>query len=268
MTSGIGRAWCCCLTALLAGIVCTAAKAGAQDAGGETTQLLAQARQKYYNLRREGLIRFESNVQPNWKVLLGDDQTPDTLRLLEAIHFSLSVDSESKLRLAHSSDVIPVNEKSAAAFDQIYRQMNQAVSRFFATWSIFMLTSPFPEKGSEFELEQKQDQFRFLQNQPDRRTLTITDRNFMITEMIVRGENFNASLKPDLESTSSGYILKGYTGTYDTPSGARNTLLKVSLDYEQIGRLRLPHKVNLETVYEGKPAQMEWLFTDYKVKTQ
>jgi hypothetical protein len=24
----------------------------------------------------------------------------------------------------------------------------------------------------------------------------------------------------------------------------------------------------VETVYEGKPAQMEWLFTDYKVKTQ
>jgi len=268
MTSGIRRAWCCCVTAFLAGIVCTAVRACPQDAGGETAQLMAQARQKYYNLRREGLVRFDSNIEPNWKVLLGDDQTPETLKLLEAIHFALSVDSDSVLRVTHRTDVIPVNDKSVAAFDQIYRQMNQAVSRFFATWSIFMLTSPFPEKGGQFEVEQKPDQFSFLQTQTGSRTLTITDRNFKITEMIVRGENFTASLKPELESTSNGYVLKAYTGTYETPSGARQTLLKVSVDYEQIGRLRLPHKVNLETVYEGKPAQMEWLFTDYKVKTQ
>jgi hypothetical protein len=259
------RAWFGCVTALVFGIVCPLATASPQDAGSETTQLLFRARQKYYNLRREGLVRFESRIEPNWKVLLGDDQTPDTLKLLDAIHFFLSVDSESKLRVSHRSDVMPVNDKSAAAFDQIYRQMNQAVSRFFVTWSIFMLTSPFPEQGSEFELEQKPDQFRFLQVQPDRRTLTITDRNFMITEMIVRGEDFTASLKPELENTGNGYILKGYISTYETPSGARNTLLKVSMDYEQIGSLRLPHKVNLETVYEGKPAQLEWLFTDYKV---
>ena len=71
-----------------------------------------------------------------------------------------------------------------------------------------------------------------------------------------------------LEKTTTGYILKGYTGDYRTPSGARETLLKVSVDYQEINGLQLPRKVYVETVYEKNPAQLEWLFTDYQVKVR
>jgi len=231
----------------------------------QTAQVLARARQRYYNLRREGLIEFQSNIEPNWKVVLGDAQKSEALKLLSALHFSMSVDPDSKLRMDHRSDLNPTNQRSAEAFEQIFRQMDEAVSRFFITWSIFMLTSPFPENGT-YEVEEKAGEFHFAQNQPGSRTLMITDRNLMITEMTVYGEGFTATLRPDFENTSSGYVLTGYTGTYQTLSGARNTHLKVWLDYQQIQGMRLPRKVNLETVFEGKAAQLEWLFTDYKVR--
>jgi hypothetical protein len=32
--------------------------------------------------------------------------------------------------------------------------------------------------------------------------------------------------------------------------------------------LQLPSKVNVDTVYQGKPAQIEWVFTDYRVKVR
>jgi len=242
-----------------------AAQPAPQNVAPPKAQQLAAAQQKYYNLRREGLLEFQSNIQPNWKVVLGDAQTDDTLKLLAALHFSMSIDAKSKLRLDHRADLTPISPKPAAAFEQIFKQMDEAVSRFIATWSIFMLTSPFPEAASDYEFEQKAGEFRFSQRHDDGRTLTITDKNFMITEITFFGPGFSASLKPDLENTSNGYVLTGYTGTYQTLSGARTTLLKVWLDYQQIEGLRLPRKVNVDTVYEGKAAQLEWLFTDYKV---
>ena len=98
--------------------------------------------------------------------------------------------------------------------------------------------------------------------------LTITDRDFVISEIKVSGRDFNASLKPVLEKTAQGFILKGYAATYQTLTGARNTSVKALLEYEELRGLQLLHKVNLDTVFEGTPAQMEWLFSDYQVKVR
>ena len=90
----------------------------------------------------------------------------------------------------------------------------------------------------------------------------------MINEIKVSGRDFNASLKPVLEKTGKGFMLKGYTATYQSLTGTRNTLVKALLEYEELSGLQLLHKVNLDTVFEGRPAQVEWLFTDYQVKVR
>ena len=238
-------------------------------AQSEKDQVLAKAGQSYYNLRRSGLIEFHSNIKPNWDLLLtGVDTKTGGTNLLDGLQFSVSIDAESNLRMEHDAGIAPPNQKSREEFDKIFKGMDDALSSFFVTWSIFMLTSPFPKVGSEYELKDIAGQYRFSHKERVGDVLTITDKNFMIIEMIVFGENFTASLKPVLEKTARGYILKAYTGSYQTPSGARETVLKVWLDYQEIRGLQLPRKVNLDTVYEGKPAQMEWLFTDYQVKVR
>ena len=61
------------LSALVLGLViplaCSVAYPSTQRV--DKQQLLRNAQQKYYNLKRAGLIEFESNVQPNWDVVLG-----------------------------------------------------------------------------------------------------------------------------------------------------------------------------------------------------
>ena len=90
----------------------------------------------------------------------------------------------------------------------------------------------------------------------------------MIIEIKVSGSDFKASLKPVLEKTTKGFILKGYAANFETPSGARRTLLKVRLEYQEVSGLQLPRKVSVDSVYQGRPAQIEWLFTDYQVKVR
>src|SRR6267142_5580777 len=231
-------------------------------------QLLSNARQKYYNLKRAGLVELESNIQPNWDVVLGPQTNAATLKLLNAIHFSIVIDSQSTFNMFHRTDDYAAKQKAAGALNPIYQGMHEAVSRFISTWSIFMLTSPFPDPESECEIEQTTDQIRFSRKEQNNQVTTVTNKNFSVIEITVAGEGFTASLKPVLENTATGYILKGYSGDYRTPSGARDTLLRVSVDYEVINGLQLPRKVYLETVYEKTPAQIEWLFTDYQVKVR
>ncbi len=168
----------------------------------------------------------------------------------------------------HRTDDYAVKQKASGALDPIYLGMHDAVSRFISTWSLFMLTSPFPDPDSECEIEQTADQIRFSRKEQNNQVTTITNKDFGVSEITVVGEGFTASLKPVLETAPTGYMLKGYSGDYRTSSGARETLLKVSVDYQEIKGLQLPHKVYVETVYKKNPAQIEWLFTDYQVKVR
>jgi hypothetical protein len=256
--------------AFLSLLICAAAISAANAAPqSDKKEILNRARQRYYNLRQVGLIELQANIRPNWEFLLiGVDSNHKVMKLLNGLHFSMSIDAESKFRMDHHADATPPDQKSQDRFDQIFRDMNEAVSRFVATWSVFMLTSPFPEIESNNEIREVADQYHFSHKEGATDVLTITNKDFMIIEIRVSGSGFNASLKPVLEKSAQGFILKGYSANYETPSGARNTQLIVRLDYQEISGLQLPRRVSLDTVYEGKPAQIEWLFTDYQVKVR
>ncbi len=235
----------------------------------EKKETLSRARQRYYNLRQAGLIEFQANLKPNWDLLLtGADLKSSARNLLNGLQFTVSIDSASKLRMDHHAEVTPPDHKSAAGFEKIFKGMDEALSSFFGTWSIFMLTSPFPEIGSDYEVKEAAQNYYFSHKETGLDVLTVTDRDFMINEIKVSGRDFNASLKPVLEKTGKGFMLKGYTATYQSLTGTRNTLVKALLEYEELSGLQLLHKVNLDTVFEGRPAQVEWLFTDYQVKVR
>jgi hypothetical protein len=252
---------------ILVMVVCTVAMAEARGAQSERKQIVTRARDAYYNLRRSGLIEFRSNIQPNWELLLaGVDKKASAIKLLDGLHFSVSIDSDSRFRLDHRVDVTPPDQKTADGLGKIVKGVDESVSQFFVTWSLFMLTSPFAEVETDYEVKESVGEYRFSHKETAGDVLTITDKDFMVTEIRVSGRDFNASLKPVLEKTKKGFILKGFAAGYET--GLRSTSVKARLEYEELSGLQLLHKVNLDTVYDGVPAQMEWLFTDYQVKVR
>lgn len=251
---------------ILLACFCAMANAGTQRSEVEKKQILATARQKYYNLRRSGLIGFEASLKPNWQAVADFQSNPDALKLLELLNFSVSIDSESKLRMDHPTDLIPTTEKAADSMKKIFDQMDQAVSRFISTWSVFMLTSPFSPVDSSYEITEFADRYQFSRREGETTVVTLTDKNFKINEIKVTGTGFKASLKPALKETSEGFILDGYESKYET--GLRETRVEAHLEYQLVSGLQLPRKVNVNTVYEGKTAQIGWLFSDYKVKVR
>jgi hypothetical protein len=144
--------------------------------------------------------------------------------------------------------------------------MDGAVKNFFGVWSIFMLTSPFPALESECQVNETPTQYLFSHKEGNLEVVTTTDKDFMVIEISVTAPGYNASLKPVFEKTSKGFILKGYVSRAQT--GPRVTSLKTILEYEELNGVQMLHKVSVDALYDGIPAQMEWLFTDYQIKVR
>lgn len=235
-------------------------------------EVINRARQSYYSLRGLGLVEFQSNIKPTWEVVLQKDVRSDPagaqagIRMLNTLHFAMTLDENGKVKVDYRADTPPPNENAAAAFNQIYSGMDQAVSGFFETWSLFMLTSPFPETNSEYQLEDLGAEYRLSYKDGSADVVTSMSKDLVITEIKVTSPEFFSSIRPQLSRTAGGFILAGYAADYRPTSGPGVVKLNVRLDYQDVKGLQLPHKLNMDSVYDGAPNQMELVFSDYQVK--
>lgn len=245
-------------------IFCLSAVGEAQTSDIDKAKTLQAARERYYNLRTLGLSDVQVAIQPNWDVLLeGTNPAPSARTLLNNLHFWILIDAGDKLQLSHDAKAVPVDQVEAV--EKIFKGVNSSVTGFFRTWSIFLLSSPFPVPGSDYAVERRANGFRFLQQQNDLAVTIDTDNEFAITEIRAVTVDRTSSLKPILEKTPAGLVLKGYTASSQRPDGS-NTTVQAALEYETVSGLRMLHKVNLDTGFQGASTKFEWVFTDYQVK--
>ena len=245
-------------------IFCFSAVCEAQANDIDKGKTLLAARERYYNLRTLGLSDVHVAIQPNWDLLLeGTNPAPTARTLLSSLHFWISIDAADKLQLSHDAKAVPVDQLDA--IDKIFKGMNSSVTGFFRTWSIFLLSSPFPAPGSDYAVERRANGFRFLQRQNDLDVAIDTDNEFAITEIRAVALDRSSSLKPILENTPAGLVLKGYTASSQRSDGS-NATVQAALEYETVSGLRMLHKVNLDTLFQGASTKFEWVFTDYQVK--
>jgi hypothetical protein len=246
-------------------LFCLPAICGAQTIQIDKAKTLVLARERYYNLKKLGLSEVKAAIQPNWDLLLeGINVAPGTMTTLNNLHFWISIDSADQLRLSHDGKGIPSNQVEGV--EKIFRGMNASMTGFLSTWSIFLLTSPFPAPESVYTIEQRSNGFRFSQRQGELDVTIDTDHEFAITEIRAVAIDRTHSLKPVFEKTPAGLVLTGYAASSQRSDGGGNTTVQAWLEYETVGGLQLLHKVKLDTVFQGLPAKFEWAFADYQVK--
>jgi hypothetical protein len=241
---------------------------------GNKGEVIRQARQSYYSLSRIGLLEFQANIQPNWQVALQDQlaanpaAAQEGLKLLNGLHFSVSMNPQGNVKIDHTSDFPAPNEQTAAGFNQIYAGVEKTVSGFFKTWNLFMLDSPFPEVNSEYQVQDLGGQYLLTYKESTAQISTTMTKEFAITEISVSLPHFKSVIKPHFTRTQKGYVLTGYEANYEPATDQGKAELKVQLDYQEVSGLQLPRKLNIDTVNAGTSSQVELLFNDYKVKNR
>src|SRR6185295_10063925 len=147
------------------------------------------------------------DIKPNWELVLKDQLKTDPasaqagLKSLAGLHFAMTLDEDGKARVTHQTDEPAPNEAVAAAFRQIFNGMDELVSGFFDTWSLFMLTSAFPEVDADYQLEDLGDRYRLSYKERDASAVVSMTRDFSITELLISAAAFNSSIKPQFTKT-------------------------------------------------------------------
>jgi hypothetical protein len=236
---------------------------GSQQSGN--IEILKKARQSYYSLKSEGMAQFQCNISPNWAALLAETRKTNpaafdkTMGMLKQLSFSVTVAANGSIKVLHSE--IPAdNEQTAKGLSQIYSGMEQMISGFFQTWSIFVLTPALPEPDSDFKLEDGGREYRLSYKDGPTEVLTTMGKDFAISMVKVTAKDFDSTLWPRFTKTANGFLLTGYQAEYKGKGGADKTELQVIFDYQVADGLQVPHKLNLKGVYNQSPFQVEVTF--------
>lgn len=230
--------------------------------------LLRQSIQSYYSLRRLGLLEFRANVQPNWVAMAKDTKgNPEAMKMLNGLRFLVSLRPDGSVKVDYES-AAPIPTAQEGNIKQIYAGMDEMLTGFFATWNLFMLTSPFPAAESEYQLQDLGEKYLLTYKEGSTDVSTTMTREFGITEVKVSAEAFKASVKPQFTKTPKGYVLVGYEGSYEPTVGPGKTRLSVRVEYQEINGFQLPRKLNLDGIYDGSLVQAELQFSQYLLKTQ
>ena len=253
---------CCCL-----GGLSLPSAYGANQA--DKKEIVRQARQAYYNLRSSGLVQFQAKLQPNWRVLLKDQdpaKAAESVKVLEGLHFSMSLDDKGAVKVLHRVDASVADDKRFTdAFGQIIGGMEQMTTGFFDTWSPFMLTSAFPAVESEYQLEDKGDVYLLSYKDGNDSVETTLSKFLVILEIKVTDPTFRSSIKPQFKTSSHGFVLTGYESTYVGTTNADHVQLSVSIDNQEVSQMQLPRQLNLSGTSQGTPFAVELAISEYQV---
>jgi hypothetical protein len=234
-------------------------------------ETVRQARQAYYNLRNEGLVEFQCSSWPNWEAMIADLRktnpaaADEGLKTLNQIRFSVSLGPDGAVAVTHN-DVPAGNDEMVKSLNQIYSGMEQTLTGFYQTASIFLLMPPFPEVDSEYQLEEQETQYRLLYKEGAADVVITMSKDLAITSLRIKTAEFDSTIETRFTKTAKGFLLARYVGDYQSKSSAESTHLNVRIDYLEASGLQLPQKVNLTGTYGGNPVAGEVSFSDYKVK--
>jgi hypothetical protein len=254
---------------VVCGFFLAAGAAGAAD----KKEVVKQARGAYYSLQSQGLADFQCNMAPDWEALLQDTRKTDpasadrAITTLKQLQFTVSLARTGSAKVTHTT-VAAANDQMAQGLNQIYGGMEQMVSGFFDTWSPFMITHPFPEADSNYELADQGEQWALSYKEGTADVVTTMGKNFAIRELKVSTPEFNSVIQPQFTRSTQGFLLAGYVADYRGHLPSENTHLQVGIAYQTVNGLQLPQKLNLSGSYGGSPFQIEVTFSGCQATKQ
>jgi hypothetical protein len=187
----------------------TPSVAGTQLAPAAREKLMREARLAYYNLHARGLKEFSCQVLPDWdatyKSLRGDAVGRDQLLpILKKVRFRVLVGATGAASVSHQSDVAPPSAAVAARVEQSTGGIDQVVSGFFQTWSLFTFGTFFAEASGTLQVEEAGDKYRLTEKDASTDALVVMNKDLTIEHATVESPRVTGSMDPIFTATTEG----------------------------------------------------------------
>jgi hypothetical protein len=244
---------------------------GLAQAPPDQRSLLSQARQSYYALHDEGLTAFQCSIKPDWNAVLAARRKKDpegadrAIATLSQLIFTVSLSADGSVKVTHN-DLSGQSGQMMAALADVYGGMEQMTSGFFDTWTMFVLSPPFPGLASEYRMEAVGPQYRLsYREQPATDVVTTMDSDFAISDLSVTTPEFFSTIHPSFTKTRKGLLLSGYEANYQSKKPEETTNLKVRISYQEVERVQMLSKLDLSGTLGGSPFAVLVNFSDCQV---
>ena len=222
--------------------------------------VIGQARSAYYSLTRKGFKGFKATIEPSWEVILAHTATPENLKVFRAVRFSMVVDANGAVTVSHEVGANAAKPDLQPVVKQIHYDVQRLVTGFINTWRMFVVGSPFPETEYQIKIENPGKQYRLFYTMESGEVMILMTGDFLITEWNLTGPRAKRTVKPHFQKTVDGLLLSGYEGVFEPISEGPKTTLDFSIEYQEVGGMRLPHKVRFGGKHGSEPVEAELVF--------
>lgn len=234
--------------------------------------IVRAAGQSYYNLPKEGLLEFQCVALPDWQFTLAAELhteiAPDhpAIKILNGVHFWLSLDQQGSPKLTHKLDSQPEDPKTQEGISQTVSGVEQVLSGFSQSVAPFLFTSMLPKPEDKYSFETRGNQhFLAFKEGSDDVSLTLRD-DLTVSEAKVVSQELTATMRPQFAKTDKGFLLVKIDSDYRLAADAAPTSVVMDIEYANVQGLQLPSKLRVDTRVGDATHKMVILFKDYEVK--
>ncbi len=241
--------------ALLALFFAIGAPQALADSASDT---IAKARHGYYSLDAKGFTSFQCTVLPDWKALMADlaktnpQGAAHAVELLSQIHFTVSLQRGKDAKVTHST-LSGQDKQMNEALQQIYGGMEEMLTGFFPTWTLFTLGTPLPDPAGKFQLSDNEGQWRVSFKDGTSDVTTEMGKDLVIRAVQVKANDFYSVIYPAFNASPEGLLLSGYKSSYRSGKPDESTDLDISFSYQQVNEIQLPRRLLLAGRYGPDP---------------
>lgn len=244
----------------------------ATSAAGQTldkAKVVENGRAAYYSLPREGFGGVTCALTPDWETTIGksrsDPNVANAFKIFDELKFTTRVDAQGGAVVDAVDTGAPRQGDVASGVQQIFQGEDLTVRGFFATWSLFMVNSPFPPAGTAATVTPQAGGYRIAYKEDEADVTLDLERNLTVTRVEVRAPAFRSVVEPVFRPSSKGLVLTRYVGDYVPSSGSGVTHLVVDVDYQTVSGMQIPSVVNVSSTLDGQPAKVRTLFSGCRV---
>jgi hypothetical protein len=228
----------------------------AQDAKGEAA--LAHGRTLYYSLAKRAFAGGQCQVRPEWEDLIGprNAQNASGFALLDQLRMTLAVSDGGAATVDIVDPGAAQHPQAAKGVSQIFQGLNQALSGFFGTWSLFMINSPLPGVATSTAVSPTAGGYLLRYKDGAADVESTLRPNGEISKIVVKAATFESTVQPLFAHTLGGLVLTGYQADYTPTVGKGVVHLTEHVDYQTANGLQFPALITSDSILDGDPTHV------------
>lgn len=225
----------------------------------------------YYSLPKKGITELQCSVAPDWAAILRQEMKTEVkadnagLKLLNGVHFWVSVSETGKAKLTHQVDSYPQSPQNMDDLQKAIGGVEETVDGFWRTASVFLFTSALPKPETAYQLSEQDGSYLLSYRDGGYDIVTTLAKDYAISEVKVSSATLSSSLKPRFTKTKAGFLLTAYDADYKQ-GAADPAHVSVLITYQDVESFQLPSELVVQTTSEGAMHNMRLHFADYQIK--